>query len=99
MVQGLPSIIQAYRDSVSQIKFAYPTLFSPCINRVKSQASLSKFQKKQFYYILLILTDGDIHDFQEILDSLVICSKLPMSMIIIGIGDRNFEKLEIFLGD
>lgn len=37
--------------------------------------------------ILLILTDGMIHDKLEVFDLLIQCSRLPLSIIIIGIGN------------
>jgi len=37
--------------------------------------------------ILLILTDGIIHDKDEVKDLLIKCGRLPMSIIIIGIGE------------
>lgn len=39
--------------------------------------------------ILLILTDGMIHDKEIVKDLLVKCGKLPLSVIIIGIGNGN----------
>lgn len=39
------------------------------------------------YMILLILTDGIIHDKEEVKDLLVKCGRLPLSIIIIGIGN------------
>jgi hypothetical protein len=39
--------------------------------------------------ILLILTDGVIHDKPEVKDLLVKCGRLPLSVIIIGIGNGN----------
>lgn len=41
------------------------------------------------YMILLILTDGVIHDKEEVKDLLVKCGKLPLSVIIIGIGNGD----------
>ena len=41
--------------------------------------------------ILLILTDGDIYDKDEVKDLLIECSRLPLSVIIIGIGDCEGE--------
>lgn len=40
--------------------------------------------------ILFILTDGEIHDRQEVIDLLVACNTLPISVIIVGIGDSDF---------
>jgi hypothetical protein len=39
--------------------------------------------------ILLILTDGVIHDKPEVKDLLVKCGRLPLSVIIIGIGEQG----------
>lgn len=41
------------------------------------------------YMILLILTDGVIHDKDEVKDLLVKCSRLPLSLIIVGIGNGD----------
>lgn len=40
--------------------------------------------------ILFILTDGEIHDKLEVIDLLIKCDKLPLSIIIVGIGNGNF---------
>lgn len=37
--------------------------------------------------ILMILTDGIIHDKEEVKNLLVQCGRLPLSIIIIGIGN------------
>jgi hypothetical protein len=45
------------------------------------------------YHVLLIVTDGVMHDLQETVDCLVQASKLPLSVIIVGVGYENFNKL------
>ena len=40
--------------------------------------------------ILFILTDGEIHDRQEVIDLLIECNFLPISVIIVGIGKGDF---------
>ena len=40
---------------------------------------------------MLILTDGEIHDMKETRDIIVELSKYPVSIIIIGVGDENFQ--------
>lgn len=40
--------------------------------------------------ILFILTDGEIHDRAEVIDLLVQCNTLPISIIIVGIGEGDF---------
>ena len=43
-------------------------------------------QSNNIYSILLIITDGDIHDMNETKNLLVRASKLPLSVIIVGVG-------------
>lgn len=38
--------------------------------------------------IVFILTDGDIHDYNIVVDQVVECCSLPISIIIVGIGDN-----------
>ena len=40
--------------------------------------------------IALILTDGEIHDEKQVIDLLVASSRLPLSIIIVGIGNADF---------
>ena len=51
---------------------------------MKVSLEMKKGQKD--YMVLLILTDGMIHDKDEVKDLLVKCGRLPLSLIIIGIG-------------
>ena len=52
------------------------------------------------YHVLLILTDGGIHDLRECIDLIVDCSYEPLSVIIIGLGDSfDFKSMEIMDAD
>ena len=51
------------------------------------------------YYILLILTDGIIHDMRQTIDAIIDSYKLPLSIIIIGVGGANFKDMEILDAD
>lgn len=53
----------------------------------------------QMYHILLILTDGAIHDMRETKDLIVECSKYPLSIIIVGIGNADFSNMVELDGD
>jgi hypothetical protein len=46
------------------------------------------------YFILLILTDGEIHDMKETKRLIVDLSGMPCSIIIIGVGDNDFDMME-----
>ena len=51
------------------------------------------------YHILLILTDGCIHDLRQTIDLIVACSIFPLSIIIVGIGDADFSAMETLDSD
>ncbi len=46
------------------------------------------------YHIFLIITDGEIHDMPETKNLIVQAAKLPMSIIIVGVGNEEFLKMK-----
>ena len=57
------------------------------------------FPSLQQYFILLIITDGVISDMDETRHAVVQASKLPMSIIIVGVGNADFAAMEFLDGD
>ena len=51
------------------------------------------------YPILLILTDGAIHDMHETIDDIIDLSNMPCSVIIVGVGTADFSSMEELDGD
>ena len=51
------------------------------------------------YYVLLILTDGAICDMGQTKDAIVAASHLPISIIIVGVGNADFSSMNILDGD
>jgi len=51
------------------------------------------------YYVLLILTDGVITDMDNTIRAIVQASRLPMSVIIVGVGSANFDNMNILDAD
>ena len=51
------------------------------------------------YNILLLLTDGAIHDMPQTIDLVCQLADLPCSIIIVGIGNANFSAMEELNGD
>jgi len=52
--------------------------------------ALSKSQWSQKYNILLLLTDGEVTDFEETSNEITGSCYLPMSVIIVGVGNDDF---------
>ena len=74
-----------------------PTLFAPCLKTVVEY--IKSLQHEPIYHVYLILTDGAIHDLEPTIDLLVEASRLPLSVIIVGVGNENFFQMEVLDGD
>ena len=100
-IKGVNNILNAYRQSLSRVTLAAPTYFTPIIDKVISEirSDLENRQEENHYYILLILTDGCINDMPQTCDKIVEASYLPLSIIIVGIGNADFSLMEILDGD
>uniref|UniRef100_A0A671VV19 Copine-2 n=1 Tax=Sparus aurata TaxID=8175 RepID=A0A671VV19_SPAAU len=93
-------IAQAYSACLPHIRFYGPTNFAPIISHVARFAAQALQQEKAAqYFTLLIITDGVISDMDETRDAIVQASKLPMSIIIIGVGNADFAAMEFLDGD
>jgi len=56
-------------------------------------------QFNQKYTICLILADGVIMDLDKTIDTIVQGSDLPLSIIIVGIGNAEFDQMDKLDGD
>jgi hypothetical protein len=46
------------------------------------------------YQVLLILTDGEIHDMAAVKELICKSAHLPCSIIIVGVGNEQFAMME-----
>lgn len=72
-------------------------MFSPLLNEFKK--FVKSVQGRNQYSILLILTDGTIHDMPETRNIIYKLSKKPCSIIIVGVGMADFTQMEVLDGD
>uniref|UniRef100_A0A7N6A5T1 Copine-3 n=1 Tax=Anabas testudineus TaxID=64144 RepID=A0A7N6A5T1_ANATE len=97
---GIQGIVEAYRMVLPKLRLSGPTNFSPIINHVASIASAAaQTNSASQYFVLLILTDGEITDFDQTRDAIVRASLLPMSIIIVGVGPADFKAMDLLDGD
>lgn len=74
-----------------------PTNFAPIIDHVARIASTD--QTGANYYVLLIITDGIITDMANTIRAIIAASYLPMSIIIVGVGDADFDAMDALDSD
>lgn len=67
--------------------------------RILLHISLLCVSLRQQYFILLIITDGVITDMDHTRAAIVAAARLPMSIIIVGVGGADFTDMEILDGD
>jgi hypothetical protein len=97
-VRGLEGIIGVYRYALTRLTLAGPTLFAPII-REASRRAVESFRTSRTYTILLMMTDGLIDDMADTIDAIVAAGRLPLSIIIIGVGTANFDAMDVLDAD
>ncbi|XP_062180385.1 protein BONZAI 3-like [Phragmites australis] len=98
-VVGVEGIMSAYTTALCSVSLAGPTMFGPVINKAAEIASQSLQCANNKYFVLLIITDGVLTDIQETKDSIVRASDLPLSILIVGVGNADFKQMEILDAD
>ena len=96
-IVGVPQIVKTYKETIKKIGLGGPTLFAPILKEFKKYVK-SVMSAKQ-YPILLILTDGAIHDMPETRNLIYTISHMPCSLIIVGVGSADFSAMEELDGD
>ncbi len=66
-----------------------------CIKNVESVS----LQNNRVYSVLIIITDGNCHDMEITKSLMVDLSRLPFSAVVVGVGDSEFEDMEILDAD
>lgn len=89
---GIEEIIMHYRSTVGRVTFYGPTNFAPVI---KSTAAIARqYDAGTSYFILLIITDGIICDMPQTKQAIIDASHLPLSIIIVGVGNDDFAAMD-----
>ena len=89
--ETIPQAFEIYDICRRNVEMSGPTFFEPLLEKAVGLARDGFDQDPKNYIILMILTDGVIHDIQESIDQLVEGSDTPLSVIIVGVGKENFK--------
>lgn len=98
-VEGVDGIMNVYTTALHNVVLAGPTLFGLVVNKAAEIAGQSLSHNESKYFVLLIITDGVLTDTQETIDALVRASDLPLSILIVGVGNADFKQMEILDAD
>ncbi|TMW56857.1 hypothetical protein Poli38472_006867 [Pythium oligandrum] len=104
-VEGVGGIMQAYANSFPFIQLHGPTFFAPLINQAAtiaqtfSQPPTPGMPMPLKYFVLLIITDGVIMDMDATVEAIVAASHLPLSIVIVGVGNADFSAMDALDAD
>eukprot|EP00210_Caulerpa_lentillifera_P006583 g6288.t1 len=88
---GIAGVLEAYRGALHRVQLAGPTFFSPVIRAAANLANKADGTRK--YYCLLIITDGTLMDMTTAKREIIDASSLPLSIMIVGVGNEDFKKM------
>ncbi|XP_027703415.1 copine-7 [Vombatus ursinus] len=98
--EGIQGVVESYQNCLPKIQLYGPTNVAPIIAKVARMAAAEeRTGEASQYYILLILTDGVVTDMADTREAIVRASYLPMSIIIVGVGNADFTDMQILDGD
>ena len=96
-IVGVQNIVATYKNTLPQISLGGPTLFGPLLTEFKNY--VQSVVANRTYPVLLLLTDGVIHDMPQTRNTIYELSHMPCSVIIVGVGNANFDAMEELDGD
>jgi len=103
-VFGVNGILQVYANALESVEIWGPTNFAPIINKMANKIRVGlgpKYSNSplQRYHILTIITDGEISDMENTKRAIINACDIPLSIIIIGVGQGNFDSMIELDGD
>ncbi|EGG13384.1 hypothetical protein DFA_11145 [Cavenderia fasciculata] len=96
---GIYDVQRIYRQNMSAIGLSSPTNMEQILKKAVTAAEAGKISPTPKYTILLIITDGDICDLTQTKIQIVKGSKLPLSIVIVGVGSSAFFSMNELDGD
>jgi len=97
---GVGGVLQAYAQALQNVQLYGPTNFAEIIRTVAATAAQAASNpQEQKYFVQLILTDGEITDINQTIAEIVSASRLPLSIVIVGVGGANFASMRKLDGD
>lgn len=98
-IRGISDVLLYYTKWLNECELCGPTMFHPLLNQTITDIEMRIKENPFQYFFLLIISDGVIEDMKETIISIVKASKLPLSIVILGVGNADFTNMEILDGD
>ena len=92
--KGLDEVLSRYQEVVPQLHLSGPTSFAPIVRAAMRAVA----EAEGAYHILLLLADGQVspENMKETVAAIVAASKLPLSIVMVGVGDGPWDDMHRF---
>ena len=85
-------VLDKYNEVVKGVVLSGPTSFAPIIRRAMNHV----IESNNIFHILVIIADGQMEDEAATVSAIVEASKLPLSIVLVGVGDGPWDVMEQF---
>lgn len=93
-LSSIDDLLQAYRAATTSVELFGPSNLAPMIKYLGHKIKSTTSSNKWTYHVILVLTDGILDDVQLAKQAIADCKDLPMSIVIIGIGNEDFSGMK-----
>ena len=96
-VKGTLGVLEQYYKAVNGSTLAGPTYFADMFAKIKMdmlENMVDNGKNNKVYHVSIVITDGCCHDMEATRKALVEMSSMPISVVIIGVGNGDFSQME-----
>jgi E3 ubiquitin-protein ligase RGLG len=88
---GLDGVLEVYKQIAEAVTLSGPTSFAPLIRH-----TIDIVRKTEQFHILVIVADGMVEHPEETIDAIIEASAYAMSIVMVGVGDGDWDLMEYF---
>ena len=89
-IKGIKNVLYYYRKAVSVVELSGPTCFAPLLRKVKEMIEEKEGERNCYcYWVLMVLTDGNVCDWEDSNDLIEEYEMLPVSVVVVAVGKGN----------
>ncbi|CAJ0928508.1 unnamed protein product, partial [Mesorhabditis belari] len=92
-VTGFDGLLNCYRRIRLEVMPFAPTEFADSIYHMSKFAKAATRLNMGLYFVLVVLTDGDVTNPKNTRDALIDACEAPISVVAVGIGNKDFSKI------